>query len=86
MKLTQTTLNEHAQRKPNAKVPNANYIPLAHVGSIEACVGSVEARVQSTEARVGSLGGCVGSPGVHVGSVRVFRYQHIGIPNAKCSR
>ena len=67
MKLTQTTLNEHAQRKPNAKVPNANYIPLAHVGSIEACVGSVEARVRSTEARVGSLGGRLGHQGFMLG-------------------
>ena len=59
-------------------MPKTNYIPLA-------CVGSIEAHVWSAEARVGSLGRCVGLPGVRVGSARVFRYQHVGIPNAKCS-
>ena len=28
----------------------------------------------------------VGSAGVRVGSVRVFKYQHVGISNAKSSR
>ena len=61
----------------NPCIPNANYIPLARVGSVGA--------------RVGSVGACVGSGGLRVGSgalrwVRgVFRYQHVGIGNANPS-
>ena len=32
------------------------------------------------------VGGCVGSGGLRIGSAREFRYQHVGIGNAKSSR
>ena len=49
-------------------VPNANYIPQAHVG---AGIGYMIVRV--------------GFVMVRVGSKRIFRYQHVGIGNVKCS-
>ena len=51
--------------------PNTIYIPTARVGP---------------GARVWSGVLCVGSAGVCVGSERVFRYQHVGIGNAKLLR
>ena len=60
---------------PSAREPNTTYIPLAHVG-----------------ARVGCTRICVGRGDLHwvcgdLGRVRNgFKYQHVGIPNAKFSR
>ena len=67
--------NRHKQHEiymPNANTRRKLYTILARVGSVEARVGSAEAHV--------------GSRGVRVGFPRIFRYQHVGIPNAKCSR
>ena len=56
-------------KKKPTHIPNVNHIPLARDGSAWLCVGS---------ARV-----CIGSAMLRVGSARVFRYQYVGIPNAK---
>ena len=58
-----------ANVSPNATGPNANYIPLARIGSEVGC---------------GTVG--VGCGRLGVGSARVFRYQDVGIGNAKVSR
>ena len=69
------------------------YIPPACVGSAGVGVGSAGVGVGSAGVGVGSAGVGVwsagvgvGSAGVGVGSARLFRYQHVGIPNAKRSR
>ena len=68
------------QRKPNPCVPNATYIPLAfHVG---ACVRH-HRHALGVFGRVGHYWLVLGG---RVGSAMVFRYHHVGIPNAKFSR
>ena len=92
MKFTQTTRNVDGQRDPQRKSAQHELYSISSFGSAEARVGSLGGsvgspggRVGSPGGRVGSPGGRVGSPGGRVGSARVFRYQYVGIPNAKCS-
>ena len=59
MKLTQTTLDIHAQCKPNSCVPNVNCIPLACVG---ACIGHHRLALGIIHSR-GALLACVGGGG-----------------------
>ena len=85
---------------PNARGPNATYIPLARVGSARVGVGSARVGVGSARVGVGSarvgvgsarvgVGSArvgVGSARVGVGSARLFRDQYVGISNPKSSR
>ena len=67
-----------ANASPNARRPNATYIPPARVGLLGGRVGLLGGRVGLLWGRVGLIRG-------RVGSARFFRYQHVGIPNAKSS-
>ena len=74
-----------ANASPNARGPNATYIPPARVGL---ALGLRWARVglDLCWALLTRVGHNRLTLGVHVGSARVFRYQHVGIDNAKVLR
>ena len=64
-----------ANASPNAREPKETYIPPARVGSR---IGHYRLPLSNISLRWALLA-CIGS-------ARLFRYQHVGIPNAKSSR
>ena len=85
---------QHEIDMPNANVPNDKCIPPASIWARVELVG-VSRRVRADLrcawgvlrcVRVGSTRVCVGSAEVWVGLARVFRYQHVGLGNAKWFR
>ena len=71
-----------ANATPNARRPNTIYISPARIG---AHVGHCMLVLGFARLRVALARLCVGSVRLRIGSARVFRYQHVGTPNAKFS-
>ena len=70
MKVTQNEMYM-ANASPNARGPNATYIPAARIGHFRRALGTICSRW----ALLAWVAG-------RVGYARLFRYQHVGIPNA----
>ena len=69
---------------PNARGPNATYIPLARIGSARVGVGSASVGVGSARVGVGSARVGVGSASVGVGSARVgVGSARVGVGSAR---